>query len=34
MEDNTSWFAWVALTEYYRIGSLKNRIFFLRALET
>ena len=28
MEDNMSWFAWVALTEYYKIGSLKNRIFF------
>ena len=36
MEDNMSWFAWVALTECYRIGNLKGTLFFffLRALET
>lgn len=27
-EDNMSWFAWVALTEYYRIGNLKSTLFF------
>ena len=28
MEDNMSWFAWVALTECYRIGNLKGTLFF------